>query len=102
MKALAYGRRAEDDILGIVEYLVESSARAGERFLDDLDETLSRIRLFPGYGRLRPDLRVPGLRSVPLRDWVVYYVDRPNVVELVRVLSARQDLTLVSFNGFPN
>jgi toxin ParE1/3/4 len=43
-------------------------------------------------GRERPDLR-RGLRSFAVGNCVIFYAARPDGVEIVRVMNARQDIS---------
>ena len=45
----------------------------------------------PLAGRERPELR-RGLRSFPVRNYIIFYIPVPDGIEVVRVMNGRQDI----------
>ena len=78
-------------------YIVEDSVDAALRFLDRAEETINGLVTSPSSGAPfwtdMPELR--GMRTKLLKDFpnhVVFYIERDDVVEVVRVLRGGQDM----------
>jgi toxin ParE1/3/4 len=48
----------------------------------------------PEIGRMRNEL-VPGIRSLPIKRYVIFYMVREKNIEIARVLSGYRDLASV-------
>jgi toxin ParE1/3/4 len=55
------------------------------------------LRQFPEMGPAREQL-APGLRALPYRDYVVYYLAEPDELVIVRVLHGARDARAI-FGG---
>jgi toxin ParE1/3/4 len=66
----------------------------GEAQRDDyrraLDQAFETLAAYPLIGQAREDLR-PGLRSLPVRQHVVFHRVGPQTVTVIRVLHVRMD-----------
>ncbi|MEQ8969211.1 MAG: type II toxin-antitoxin system RelE/ParE family toxin [Coleofasciculus sp. C1-SOL-03] len=75
-----------------MDYLAQrGSIETAERFLDKIDRKFKRLSQFPQMGRQRDEL-YPGLRSVPLEDYLIFYRLVTNVIEVMRVVGGYRDL----------
>jgi toxin ParE1/3/4 len=83
--------RAVTDILEIVERIANDNPTAAGRFLEEIDRLLTRLSEFPGLGPARDEL-LPGLRSIPHSNYLLFYRPVTNGIELVRVLHGARDL----------
>jgi len=81
---------AEIDLLEIWFFIAEDSSDAADRFLDLLASKCEALADSPKMGRLREDL-APGLRSFPVKRYMIYYRIMDEDVEIIRVLSAYRD-----------
>ena len=95
-KRVVRRERANVDIDDAVNhYLDEGGEHAAERFIEALETAFQQIARFPGTGspRYGIELDVAGLRSWPLRrhPFLVFYVERADVVEILRVLHTHRD-----------
>ncbi|WP_204140728.1 type II toxin-antitoxin system RelE/ParE family toxin [Halomicronema sp. CCY15110] len=83
---------ASQDIEAIADYLAtHSSLTRAEDFLSGIDAALQRIAQFPEIGRKRDEL-YPGLRSVPYKQYLIFYRLLNDAIEIFRVVSGYQDL----------
>lgn len=91
--------RAGLDIDGIFAYLRRDSLDAARRFLEDVERCYELLATHPKIGSTRhaefcPDLPHP-LRFHPLKAFpriLVYYMDRPDAVEVIRIWDASRGL----------
>ena len=84
--------RAQSDLDGIRAYTLERWGRAQWlAYYRDLARTFERIATEPQTGRRRDAFR-PGMRSVPCRAHVVFYMELGGgVIGIARILHARQN-----------
>jgi toxin ParE1/3/4 len=83
--------KASGDLLRIYSYLVERNPTAAEALLRRIDEKLGQLAELPFIGRERASL-APGLRSVIVGNYVLFYTVGSGSVTLVRVIDGRMDI----------
>jgi toxin ParE1/3/4 len=99
MKSL---RRSDDfnaDVRREWVYLHQFGEALADRFIDRVEESLQLLARQPGVGhpgRYR-HRRLAGLRvwavARPFGDWLMFYWDRPEHVDLFRLMHGARDLT---------
>ena len=97
MKPIVPRELANHDINEIVTYyLSESAEQAAYGFIDALEEAYAHIGRHPATGspRYAHELNLPGLRFWPLTRYphLVFYVERPDHIDVWRVLHGKQDI----------
>ena len=83
--------QAEIDIASIWNYVAADNVTAADGLIDRIERTFNMLAEQPLAGRARNDL-APQLRSFPVGSYVIFYVPLPDGVEVVRVISGRQDI----------
>lgn len=91
--------QAEADVSAIVDYLHTQSPKAALAFIDVVEAAYTLLSAHPASGSTRhasllPELPVP-LRFHPLIGFpriLIYYLDLPKAVEVVRVWDAARGL----------
>ena len=82
---------ASRDLEAISEYFLNRNIETGERLLNEFRKKYHKLVKFPNigcsYGHIRPELR-----GLPLDGYVILYRVINNGVEILRVVSCRQDL----------
>jgi toxin ParE1/3/4 len=94
MARIVYSQTSKDDLLEIWVGLAASNVSAAERLLDDLDAATRLLATQPLIGKSRREFGA-GIRSFPVRDYVLVYRPIPGGVELVRVVHGARDLPRV-------
>jgi len=97
VKPIVPGELANHDINEIIGYyLGESAEQAAYGFIDALEEAYAHIGRHPATGspRYAHELNLPGLRFWPLSRYphLVFYVERPDHIDVWRVLHGKQDI----------
>ncbi len=82
---------AELDLLEIWDYIADDSMDRADEFLDRIEEKLQRLALNPGLGRKRDEL-LPGLQSFPIGNYVVFYREIQDGIDVIRVLRGSRDI----------
>jgi toxin ParE1/3/4 len=83
--------QADRDLDLIWDYIAADSTGAANREIDRIGDVFEMLVQNPLAGRERPDLR-RDLRSFPVGNYVIFYVALSDGVEVVRVMSGRQDI----------
>ena len=93
---------AIQDIEQIADYIARQSGlnqadseallRSADRFLNKLDAKFVKIAQFPNLGRQRDEI-LPGLRSLPMDNYLILYMAIGQDVEIFRVVSGYRDLS---------
>lgn len=96
-KPVVARERASQDVDGAIAfYLGEDAEDAALGFIDALEHAYTQIGQHPASGapRYAHELGIAGLRSWPLKQhpYLVFYVDREDLVDVWRVLHTRRDI----------
>jgi toxin ParE1/3/4 len=83
--------QAETDLAEILDYLDERSPAAAERLATAVDERCELLGQFPDMGRAREEL-APGLRSIAVERYAVFYRVTATAVEVLRILHGSRDI----------
>jgi len=90
----ALANRDIDD--AITYYLSEEAGQAALGFIDALEQAYVHIGHHPATGspRYAHELNLPGLRfwPLPLYPYLVFYVERPEHIDVWRVLHGQRDI----------
>jgi toxin ParE1/3/4 len=83
--------QAEIDITAIWNYIAADNVKAADSLIDRIERTFDMLAEQPLAGRARSDL-ARNLRSFPVGSYVIFYFPVSDGVEVVRVMSGRQDM----------
>jgi toxin ParE1/3/4 len=82
---------AETDLDEIWWYIAQDNPDAADRLLDKIEESCRTLSQFPNMGLSREELH-PGLRSLPVGKYIIFYIPIEGGIEVVRVLSGMMDI----------
>jgi toxin ParE1/3/4 len=91
MKHFRLASQAQIDLDDIWLFIAEDSSDAADRFHDLLLSKFLILAEQPMIGRSREDLR-PDLRGFVTGNYVIFYRDTPEHIEIVRVLHGARDI----------
>ena len=91
MKTIRLTAEAGNDIDEIWLFIAQDDPDAADRFHDILMSKFALLGKQPLIGRERNDLS-PSLRSFPVGNYVIFYRDWPEVLEIMRVLHGARDI----------
>lgn len=97
MKSILQRDAAQNDIISAFDrYLQDANKKIAARFLTALDSLFSQLSAFPASGssRYAQALGIDGLRDAVVTrfPYIVFYFDREQHVDVVRVLHQERDL----------
>jgi|1186.fasta_scaffold969475_1 toxin ParE1/3/4 len=79
------------DLAAITDHIAADSLTAALRFYDELDRLLTMIAQFPELGEAVDHLS-PGLRRITVGNYLVFYRQVGEELELIRVLHGARDI----------
>ena len=83
--------QADADLDAIWGYIAADNNKAADNLINRIGKVFEMLVENPLAGRNRPEL-TPGLRSFPVGNYVVFCVPLPDGIEVLRVMSSRQDV----------
>src|SRR6516165_7775081 len=89
---------AEEDLIDIWLRIALDSPPRADRFLDLLEEKMRLLAGAPRMARLYPEL-LEGLRGFPVGDYVIFYQEAAQGIEVVRVLHGARDIEALFGNA---
>lgn len=92
IRRLVISRDAETDLTLVWVYHAEKSERAAKRIRYDISSKYALLLQFPGMGRRRDEVR-SGLQSFPVSNYIIFYREIIDGIEIVRVLHGAQDVS---------
>ncbi len=98
LKPIIRRPKAAEDVELQAMCIADGSIDAALRFLERAEQTIKGLALFPASGAPFPS-RIPelaGLRTKLVKDFpnhVVFYIEREDAIEVVRVLRGGQDMS---------
>lgn len=90
-RKLIISDQATEDLSDIWVYIANDNSDAADRFIDYLYDKCLLITNEPEMGRKRDDVLV-GLRSFPVKRYMIYYRIRNHCIEIIRILSGYRDI----------
>ncbi|NJM59811.1 MAG: type II toxin-antitoxin system RelE/ParE family toxin [Oscillatoriales cyanobacterium RU_3_3] len=90
--------RAELDLLDIWDYIADDSFDRADEFLDRVEAKLQTLARNPGLGRKREELLV-GLQSFPIDNYLVFYREIENGIDVIRILHGSRDIEGIFSRG---
>lgn len=94
MAKFILSREARDDIDEIVDYIALDNVHAAIAVEDDLRDCFRMLSKWKESGRQRPELG-KGVRSFPVRRYVVFYSIQKSSVTIIRVIHAARDIEAI-------
>lgn len=92
MSRFRIARPAQEDLRGIRAYIAErGSTRAAARWIRTLRARFQRLADTPGMGPPRDDL-APGLRSLAVGDYVIFYIEVRGGIDIVHVFHGAREI----------
>ena len=96
-KRVRVSRAAKNDLDEIWFYIAGHNIDAADRFVDLLADKFPLLASSPAMGRAREELE-PGLRSFPVKRYLILYRPRKGGIEIVRVIHGARDLSALFDN----
>jgi toxin ParE1/3/4 len=99
LKPIIRRPKAAEDVEGHAMYIADGSIDAATKFLERAEQTLKGLSLFPASGAPFPSRHpeLAGVRTKLVKDFpnhVVFYIERDDAIEIIRVLRGGQDVSI--------
>ena len=90
---IQYLEIAKDDLDQIFEYILNDYPNRALEILNEIDDSVSKLAVFPKLGKLPKDdkLKAIGYRILVINNYLVFYVITDTFVEIHRILHSSRD-----------
>ena len=83
--------QAKEDLFEIWLYIAKDNPERADAVLDKIEKKINLLSKMPGLERARPELK-DNLRSFVSDTYIVFYVELPDGIEVVRLLHGSLDI----------
>jgi toxin ParE1/3/4 len=91
MSLYRLSKEAEQDLEDLWVYLAERNDIAGDRQVAKLLNRFPMLAQFPAMDASR-DMLLQGLRSFPVKPYIIFYVLIPDGIEILRIIHQSRDI----------
>ena len=91
MNRFRISRQAEQDLEDIWLYLGKQNELLADQQIAQILDRFPMLSQFPDMGRKRDDL-LTGLRSFPIKPYLIFYTKITDGIEIVRILHQSRDI----------
>jgi toxin ParE1/3/4 len=97
-KKIVITPKASQDLDDCFAYISQDNPEIALQFFDSTRTTIAQIARMPGIGSMfvTENERLKGLRKWSVKDfrkYLIFYIDRDEIVEIVRILYATRDIS---------
>lgn len=92
MSGVVYAPEAEDDLVGITDYIARDKPDVARQWVQKIRETCETLVTQPEMGELRSDSIVAGCRSFSVGNYVIFFRPVESGIEVARVVHGSRDM----------
>ncbi len=92
MPRVHYAPEADEDVFGIAEFIARDKPEAARRWIQSIRETCETLATQPEVGELRKGFGVPGCRSFTIGNYVIFFRQADDGIEIARVVHGNRDM----------
>src|SRR3954447_26672550 len=92
MSALRFTSEAASDLNDVHDYLAQRNPATAARVVQEFERVCRLLAQFPLMGARR-DTLLPGMRSFPSGNYIIFYRPLDDGVEILRIVHGSRDLT---------
>ncbi|MFM2063140.1 MAG: Toxin ParE1 [Cyanobacteriota bacterium] len=91
MNRFRIAKLAEKDLEDIWIYLAQQSEILADQKIAQILDKFPMLAQFPNMGRKRDELQT-GLRSFPVKPYIIFYIQDYEILEIVRIFHQSRDI----------
>ena len=92
MATVIYAPEADDDLIGMVDYIARDKTTAARDWLAQIRQTCELLATQPEMGEIREGFGVPGCRSFSAGNYVIFFRAVEGGIEVARVIHGSRDM----------
>lgn len=92
MAAYFLTSQALQDLEEIYDFIADDNSKAALRLIKLFERNCKSIAKTPAIGRRRDEL-APGLRSLSIRKYIIFYRYNKSRVEIIRIMHGARDIS---------
>ena len=89
---IIYAPEADDDLIGIVDYIARDKPGAARDWLAKIRQTCELLATQPGIGELREGFGVSGCRSFSVGNYASFFRPGEGGIEVARIIHGSRDM----------
>ncbi|MGI6120054.1 MAG: type II toxin-antitoxin system RelE/ParE family toxin [Desulfosporosinus sp.] len=88
---------AQEDSIGIIEYIQVDDPLAAQTFLDRVEQTIPKLEDFPYMGSIPKDMHLMHLnyRILIIGNYLVFYAVLDEIIEIRRILHGKRQYSFL-------
>ena len=94
MPRVVYAPGADDDILGIADYIAHDKPEAARRWIVNIRRACETLVTQPEMGELRSGFGIPGCRSFSVGSYVIFFRPSSDAIEVARIVHGSRDIRI--------
>jgi toxin ParE1/3/4 len=87
-----YAPQADDDLVGIAEFIARDNPNAARRWVQKICDVCSLLATQPELGELRKEFGIAGCRSFSVGSYIIFFRAVDDGIEVARIVHASRDL----------
>ncbi len=91
MPVVIYSREAENDLIGIAEFIARDKPQAARRWVQTIQDACETLAAQPGAGEVRTEFGIVGVRSFAVGNYVIFFRAVSVGIEVARVIHGGRD-----------
>ncbi len=92
MLNVVYALEADDDIVGIADYIARDKPEAARRWIVNIRNTCEALATQPEMGELRSGFGVSECRSFSVGNYVIFFRALSDGIEVARIIHGSRDM----------
>ena len=92
MPRVDFAPEADDDLVGIAEFMARDTPKAARNWVRKIRETCATIASHPKIGELRKGFGVPDCQSFSVGNYVIFFRRIEDGIEVARIVHGNRDM----------
>ena len=92
MPRVEYAQAANDDLVGIAEFIACDKPEAARNWIARIRESCEILASHSEMGEIRKGFGVPGCRSFSVGNYVIFFRRSDSGIEVARIVHASRDM----------
>lgn len=92
MPRVDYAPEADDDLVGIADFIARDNPNAARRWAEKIRDVCSTLATQPDMGELRKEFGIAGCRSFSVGSYIIFFRAMDDGIEVARIVHASRDM----------
>ena len=92
MPRVDYAQEADEDLVGIADFIARDKPEAARRWIQRIREMCETLATRPEMGELRQGFGVSGCRSFSVGSYILFFRQTSDGIEVARIVHGSRDM----------